>query len=97
MQFKIKRLFVLFISVYFVLLVMTISPLKIFSAAAEIRQPILSLPHKHTYLSSHPSTQVKKSGVVVHTGNPSAGEMEMGIPQGWLASQPLLTRRDSGQ
>ena len=78
MHFKIKRLIVLFISVYFALLVMTVSPLKIFSAAVEIRQPMSSFAHKQTHLSSLPNRQVKKSGVVVHTGNPSAGKVETG-------------------
>lgn len=76
MHFK-KILSVLFSNIYFLLIVI-ISLIKILSGTAEIPQPIKSLPHKHTYLISFPGSQVKESNMVIHSGNPSEGEVEMG-------------------
>lgn len=53
-------------------------------------QLVKHLPGKHEALSMIPRPHIKMLGVVVHTGDPSAEEVERGESLSPLASQPIL-------
>lgn len=63
-----------------------------------IAELVKCLLHKSEDLSLAPRTSVKKSGVVAHTGDLSAGDWEgQADPYSLVARQPSLIRRAKGQ